>query len=249
MFSSGTSNRNRSSRSAGNNPSSSRNQQGFMLVPLRSGTEAGNNNTSNSGGSGSTRFRRSGGSGSGGGGSDSSSDSDYDPNMDYDTRIPLDADEDTSADIQASRGTETPANNGPNATGTGSVEAGSASAPVVTADINDTGGQGGQQEQLRRQQIIRLGLIMCFFFFLLDGGSGGGSGGFGGNSNVPPPVVHDEIQLPPQETADIISLMNPLRSTRFALERQNITGEFRGYWRDAVIDGHTRQDKHNSSVK
>ena len=109
-----------------------------------------------------------------------------------------------------------------------------------------------EQEQSRRQQILRLGVMMTLIFLLLDGTSSGNASNSKNNShtnsNNQSPL--ELIQLPKQETQDLLTVLQPLQSNQhMQLHRQNVTGTFRGYWRNTLIDSHFKQFTHNNSIQ
>lgn len=95
------------------------------------------------------------------------------------------------------------------------------------------GTNGMEQEQARRQQILRLGLMICLIFFLLDGNSyANAPNEVRGNSSKRIDQPLDAIRLSNRDLFDTKTVLLPLRTADFT--KQNATGMFKGSWKTFV---------------
>lgn len=103
----------------------------------------------------------------------------------------------------------------------------------VNLNAPGRGTNGTEQEQARRQQILRLGLMICLIFFLLDGNSYANvPNEVRGNSSKRLDQPLDAIRLSNRDLFDTKTVLLPLRTTDFS--KQNATGMFKGSWKTFV---------------
>lgn len=108
-------------------------------------------------------------------------------------------------------------------------------------DINDNAEENQQrrtftrsaveQEQIRRQQILRLGLLACLVLFLMDGSSYSNANPeshSGNNTSKRIDESLDEIRLSSKDLFEAKSVLLPLRPSDFT--HSNATGVFKGAW-------------------
>lgn len=86
-----------------------------------------------------------------------------------------------------------------------------------------------EHEQLRRQQVLRLGLIACLVLFMLDGSSYSNVTPDSRTANVTKHATsYDDVRLSSRDLTDAKTVLLPLRPKSFA--QQNATGMFKGAW-------------------
>lgn len=92
-----------------------------------------------------------------------------------------------------------------------------------------------EQEQIRRQQILRLGLIACLVLFLMDDSSytsvNNKPGSHSGNNNSSSKHIEqspDEVRFSTRDLNDARTVLLPIRPVNFV--KRNATGMFKGSW-------------------